>query len=484
MEHIKYLLGNFGDNTWLIWEGLRIKTLAYKDSYLGLYGMENQNPISEPLVIYPFLFFSKFINAIDLWNIFVITFLFLNLFFSFLYFKKIIDSKYLAIISSLVFISNSYFSIHSRDHLTLLCVFILPIFLLLNKFDSYRSLVYKYLFLTTSSFISNYLTIFLIFLNFLDAVISYFSDRNNYKKINLIFALVFVISSSIFIKTLFPQLSKNIDNFLIYSFKPWHLITQSPRSLINISDFEKIYPQNIWFQYFDAEHSVSYFGFTILIIFVIQFIRKKIIFNKNFYLLILLLLFSLPPYIVVKGIYIYLPSYIIYELFPAFRIISRMNIFSFFFLIVVILESFKKENLNDKKYLITILAALAILELFVPLKVSVIKDNKVYNYIRENYKSEKNLIFYPGETPNSKIVDMIYYRIKLINPQNYISGDFNSEEFTKNLSCNNLQKYNLYPEDTLILSTIKYNNILDIKLKPVSEDEEEKLILYEIECEK
>jgi len=439
MEPIKYLLGNFGDNTWLIWEGLRIKTLAYKDSYLGLYGMENQNPISEPLVIYPFLFFSKFINAIDLWNIFVITFLFLNLFFSFLYFKKIIDSKYLAIISSLVFISNSYFSIHSRDHLTLLCVFILPIFLLLNKFDSYRSLVYKYLFLTTSSFISNYLTIFLIFLNFLDAVISYFSDRNNYKKINLIFALVFVISSSIFIKTLFPQLSKNIDNFLIYSFKPWHLITQSPRSLINISDFEKIYPQNIWFQYFDAEHSVSYFGFTILIIFVIQFIRKKIIFN---------------------------------------------NIFSFFFLIVVILESFKKENLNDKKYLITILAALAILELFVPLKVSVIKDNKVYNYIRENYKSEKNLVFYPGETPNSKIVDMIYYKVKLINPQNYISGDFNSEEFTKNLSCNNLQKYNLYPEDTLILSTIKYNNILDIKLKPVSEDEEEKLILYEIECEK
>jgi hypothetical protein len=484
MEHIKYLLGNFGDNTWLLWEGLRIKYLFYDESLFGLYGVSGSNPVSEPIPIYLFLFFSKFINAIDLWNIFVITFLFLNLFFSFLYFRKIIDSKFIAFISSLVFISNSYFSIHSRDHLTLLCVFILPIFLLLNKLDSYRSLLYKYLFLAISSFISNYLTVFLIFLNFLDAIISYFSERNNYKKINLIFATVIVISSSIFIKTLFPQLSKNIDNFLIYSFKPWHLITQSPRALINISDFENLYPQNIWFQYFDAEHSVSYFGFTILIIFLIQLIRRNIIFNKNFYLLILLLLFSLPPYVVVKGIYIYLPSYIMYELFPAFRIISRMNIFSFFFLIVVILESFKKENLNDKKYLITILAALAILELFVPLKVSVTKDNKVYSYIRENYKTEKNLIFYPGETPNSKIIDMIHYRAKLINPQNYISGDFNSEEFTKNLDCKNLQKYNLYPKDVLILSTIKYNNILDIKLKQVSEDETEKLILYEIECEK
>lgn len=484
MESPKLLLGNIGDNTWLLWEGLRNKFQAYDNTFFGLKGISDYNPTSEPIIIYPFLFLSKFINAIDLWNIFIILFLFLNILFSYLYFNKIINSKFLAVISSIVFVSNSYFSLHSRDHLTLMCVFILPIFLLLNKIDSNRNIFYKYLFLFISAFISNYLTTFLILLNFIDSLITYISNKNKLSKTNLLVAALSIIVSSTFVRYFFPQLSKNIDNFLIFSFKPWHLITQSPRAFINITDFEKYYPSTIWFQYFDAEHSVSYFGFIILTIFFIQLIRKKFTLSKNMLLLIFLLIFSLPPFIVIKGTYFYLPSYIFYELFPAFRIIARLNIFTFFFLISVILESLKDEVITIKKKVIFLIVGIvAALEISVPFKISTIKDNRAFEYLRNSSNPEKQIIFYPSEPSNKYLVEMNYFKTKVINPLNYESGNFNAKEFTKNLSCTELDKYKINPSNAYIMSSMEYDSIQDIKLSKVSEDIKENIYLYEIKCQ-
>jgi len=484
MEPLKYLLGNIGDNTWLLWEGLRIRYSFYNDSYVGIYGISGNNPISEPLVIYPFLFLSRFFNAIDLWNIFVIVFLILNFILTYIYFKKIINSKVITSVATITFLANSYFSMHSRDHLTLLCVFILPVFLILNKLDSLKNVIFKFIFLTFSAFISNYLTIFLIFVNFIDSLISFVKQKNKITKVNLILSSVYILAVATFIKYLFPMLSKNIDNFLIFSFKPWHLITQSPRAFINISDFEKYYPTTIWFQYFDAEHSVSYFGFTILLIFFIQLVRKKYTLSRNMLMLIFLLIFSLPPYIVVKGIYFYLPSYIFYELFPAFRIIARINIFTFFFLIAVILESIKNEVITNKKKVIYLfIGIIAALEIFVPFKVSTIKDNIVFEYLRNSNNPEKQIIFYPSEPSNEYLVEMNYFKSKVINPLNYESGNFNSKEFTKNLSCTELDKYKINPSNVYIMSSMEYGSIQDIKLSKVSEDNKENIYLYEIKCE-
>ncbi len=72
MESPKLLLGNIGDNTWLLWEGLRNKFQVYDNTFFGLNGISDYNLTSEPIIIYPFLFLSKFINAIDLWNVFII----------------------------------------------------------------------------------------------------------------------------------------------------------------------------------------------------------------------------------------------------------------------------------------------------------------------------------------------------------------------------------------------------------------------------
>ncbi len=476
-----YLLGNFGDNSWLLWEGLKNKYGLYSNQDLGLYGYVSNSLITEPFIYLPFLYLSYFINPIFLWNLFVILFIFLSFYFSYLFFKKT-NSRFDSTLLSLIWISNSYFSFHSREHLSLLAGFLFPIYLLINSENSKKYLYLKYLFLIVSLGISNYIGVFLIFINSVYSIFLYIKNKDKHFLFNLIISMVLCIGLSISLKLYFSDIQRNIDNFKIFSFKPWHFFMQPERAFFNVYDLNKYLSNsnNILFTYFEAEHSTSFFGFTILILFFIV-IFKKLKFNFDYlFLLITTLIITLPPVVTIKSIDIYTPSYLFFLLFDQFRVTSRFNIFSFLLILILISYYFKILKNNFKNNLIKILISLTIfVEIFVPYKISYLETNQeIYKYIREKTPSNSQIIIYPYNYSNLVFKDMIYFQRKVINPYGYESkeNNFSAKNFTQNISCNEIVKnkinlnnlFLLKFEDTASLDSLNNNYEKIIEEKEVS----------------
>lgn len=481
MQSLKYLLGNFGDNSWLLWEGLRLKYNSYNSTYYGLYGFENTDTNLEPLIYKPFLFLAKYINALDLWNIYIVLFLLLSIYFAFKYLYSEKKNIFLAILFSIIWVSNSYFSIHSRDHLSLLAIFLYPIYMNLITELSYKKLFYKYSLIATSLLVSAYIGVFLLFGNIFWSIYNFIKKRNTTTNLDLFLSISVPLFISYFLKVTFSASAREIDNFLIFSSKPWNFIIQSQRALFNISDFEKYLPKNnIFFTYFDNEHSVTYFSLILITIFIYQTIKGKIKFTKNLYFLIFLIGISFPPYIAIKGINIYLPSYLFYELFPQLRVLSRINIFSFLIFLKIIYDSISFENLSkSKKYLVYFILILSILDLQTNYKVSKIQNNNVYEFLKNQTDIKSQVIFYPYDIADESIKNMIYFQRKVINPSGYEVNNFNSKEFTKNLSCEEIKKYPIGTENLFLIEKVGFDILTNDKKYILSNNE---LQLFEVTC--
>jgi len=483
-----YLLGNFGDNSWLLWEGLRRKYDLYTSSDLGLFGYSNNSLITEPLTYYPFLFLSNYINAILLWNIFIILFTGASFYFSYKLIKKN-SHKFDSILLSLIWISNSYFSFHSREHLSLMAGFLFPIYLLLEERHKKPALIFKYLFLIIALGISNYIGVFLIFINSSYSVYKYFKERNRLNLFNLAAGVSFCLSLSAGLKYQFPNIERNIDNFLIFSFKPWHLLIQPERALVNLYNTENYlnFKNNILFTYFENEHSTSFFGFIILILLGLALWRKYKDNFDNLFLLASTLIISLPPIVTIKNLNIYTPSYIFYFLFDQFRVTSRFNIFSFLIVLLIISSLFKDLGQNIKiKIVKVLLTILIILEIFVPFKITnTNSDTEIYKYLRESTTRDSQIIVYPYEVTNLAFKDMIFIQRKIINPAGYtsIENNFSAKEFTQNLSCSNIKNYQLN-SNNLYLLYLKSSEQLNIDKNNLNKImEENQNILYKINCQ-
>jgi hypothetical protein len=483
-----YLLGNFGDNSWLLWEGLRRKYNLYTNNDLGLFGYSNNSLITEPLTYYPFLFLSNFINAILLWNIFIILFTGASFYFSYKLIKKN-NHTFDAILLSLIWISNSYFSFHSREHLSLMAGFLFPIYLLLEDRNKKPALIFKYLFLIISLGISNYIGVFLIFINSIYSIYKYFKEKNKINLINLTAGLSLCLSLSAGLKYLFPSIERNLDNFLIFSFKPWHLFIQPKRALVNLYNTENYlnFKNNILFTYFENEHSASFFGFIILILLGLALWRKYKDNFDNLFLLLSTLIITLPPVVTIKNLNIYTPSYIFYFLFDQFRVTSRFNIFSFLLILLIISSLFKDLGQNIKiKIIKLLLTILIILEIFVPFKITYTNsDTSIYKYLRENTTRDSQIIVYPYEKTNTTFKDMIFIQRKIINPAGYTSleNNFSAKEFTQNLSCTNIRSYTININNLYLINfdTTEKIDLEKDNLEKVLE--ENKITLSKINCQ-
>ena len=483
-----YLLGNFGDNSWLLWEGLRSKYQLYTSSDLGLFGYINNSLITEPLTYYPFLFLSKYINAILLWNIFIILFTGASFYFSYKLIKKN-NHKFDAILLSLIWISNSYFSFHSREHLSLMAGFLFPIYLLLEDRNKKPALIFKYLFLIISLGISNYIGVFLIFINSIYSIYKYIKERSKLNLLNLTAGLSLCLSLSAVLKYLFPNIERNIDNFLIFSFKPWHLFIQPERALVNLYNTENYlnFKNNILFTYFENEHSASFFGFIILILLGLALWRKYKDNFDNLFLLASTLIISLPPIVTIKNITIYTPSYIFYLMFNQFRVTSRFSIFSFLLILLIISSLFKDLGQNIKiKIIKLLLTVLIIIEIFVPFKITnTNSDSGIYKYLRENTTRDSQIIVFPYDKANIAFKDMVFIQRKIINPAGYtsIENNFSAKDFTQNLSCNNIKSYPINADNLYLINfdTTEKMNIESNNLEKIMD--ENKNTLYKINCQ-
>ena len=92
-------------------------------------------------------------------------------------------------------------------------------------------------------------------LSFLTLLTIKTKSKNLYLETDI--SIIFTILVSFAIKFSFPTAQRNIDNFLIFSAKPWDFFIQPSKSLINYTEFQSVLPKNnIYFNYFENEHSV------------------------------------------------------------------------------------------------------------------------------------------------------------------------------------------------------------------------------------
>jgi len=489
MQDFCCLIGNFGDNSWLLWEGIRLKYGLYTTDYFGIYGynLNYFKNLTEPLLYLPFIFFSKYINVYFVWNFYIILFLFLSGLFSYIYLKKL-TTKFNAALLSVLWLASPYFSIQSRDHLSLLAAFLYPIFLIINRPTTFKQLFFKYMFLVILPFISIYISVFIIFLNFFINSFDLFFNRKKVIIIDFTLSILLIFSLSISFKTFFPDQSRNIDNFLIFSYKPWHSLDKPNNSLINsIDPFENFQIKgNILFNYFEFEHATGYFGVIFLILTSFSLVKYyKILDKRVVFILFISIITSLPPLVTIKGIDIYLPSYLFYLLFDQFRVLSRINIFSFFLMIVIIIPLLDSKYFRSKITILTLIT-LMILEIFFPFKISEIKplDTNFYKKILENTSSESYIIVYPYDNDINFYKEMQFLPRKIFNPDNYrYNSDlkFSSEDFTKNLTCDEIAKYSSKSDLYLLQVKSKSKELpKDIKLKQI--EDTSNLALFKIEC--
>ncbi|MBU2566315.1 hypothetical protein KKG46_02015 [Patescibacteria group bacterium] len=254
-------------------------------------------------------------------------------------------------------------------------------------------------------------------------------------------------------------LSRPFEDFIVFSSRPWYYLLPSvdnpffgglsEQFLNRLSSGENYLTQN----YFKAEHSASYLGWvnTILaLVGIFSLFRSKrstfVSYRALLITIIMLILLTMPPVFVLRNVTFYSPSYILFEIFPMFRVLARAGILILFLTLIFtgygyyalanLLKSKKIKSLVIRSVLVT-LAVFSVSEFFIPLKVTHIgTPPEVYSYIGATDFLKSPVVIYPYNKANEALFWMPTYKQPLINPKSYENKPtgFVSENFTNLLN--------------------------------------------------
>ncbi len=284
-------------------------------------------------------------------------------------------------------------------------------------------------------------------------------------------------------------LNRPFEDFVIFSSRPWYYVLPSvdnpffgqvaQKSLDLLSSTNNYLAQN----YFKAEHSASFLGWATIFLAFIGFIGCKVrgcgVFamgtkpantkdsehtvivkdhpilktphplpRAQFPIALLLtilglIILTMPPSIVLNGVEIYTPSYLLFKAFPMFRVLSRMGIVIMLYTLVFsgygykILSDFmlkKKVNLIATRSILALLALLSVAQLFVPPKIThVATPPKVYGHLGQTDPFKSPIVVYPYSKTNEALFWLTAHQKALINPRFYSNKEtaFDSETFTE-----------------------------------------------------
>ncbi|OGC57921.1 hypothetical protein A3H26_00635 [candidate division WWE3 bacterium RIFCSPLOWO2_12_FULL_36_10] len=397
------------------------------------------------------------------YNILLLVALTLNLLFSYLYFKKFRFGFFYSIFYSF----SSYTWIH-LTHLALMQIWLFPLFLiLLEKFKTNTLTIIKMaLFITLALLISNYLGFFILMVFFFDCISEKLTTVyvKKYIQVILLSALFTIFAILPFIKLnyfstyndrVIKQRSSNqMEDFLIFSSKPWHFFLPSTKNPIygNSVHSLRLYLENVRFilifdQYFDREHNASFFGFSFLL--TLAFLISSLIYKHKStkivskYLIVsaLILLFMMPPYILIRGIKFYTPGYVMYTIFPMFRSLSRLSIVLLLYLLTIFgtILDYNYVLFSDRirkltKLFIPIIFIFTLFEVFVPQSVRKMDiPPNIYTYIGNNTQRIEKIAVYPYNKTNEAVFWIPVYKRELVNPRGYEFSNYSSETFTKSI---------------------------------------------------
>lgn len=381
----------------------------------------------------------------------------------------------------LVFSFSSYFWIHLGIHNVLSQIWMFPMFLVIlqkveKKFDLKKSVLFG-IFIVILALISNYNTylILVFYTVYMGASVFLrkFQKSRDILKIYLVSIGVFAVG---IVFVLFPYVKLNYfsgikgsnivirdyavrpyEDFFSFSSRPWYFVLPPVKNPI-FGDFSKNTLAKIesrgYFladDYFAGEHQGNYFGATFLIITIISAVyvlkngaKKE---KQRIYLFglvaFLLFLFTLPPFFTISGLKIYTPGWFLYKFFPMFRVTARLSIVILLSLLMVFghsMEFIFKNTKKDKKLIMPFMILLLVVtlaETFIPFKVQKLdKAPQVYTYLKLQTPPGTKFAVYPLSLADEALFWLPEHERLLVNPRWYKTHDFDSAEYTKNLSKN------------------------------------------------
>ncbi len=497
-----YLFGYIEDNVFLV-----TKNVVWIDGRNIRYGMAaiyRMHPIFSAV----YFFLLKHLHPLVLYNSLTILTLLLVSFLSFTIFRRYFG-KYISLLLSAAFVMSPYFYYHSRNHLELiqLWIFLIPLLILLkastsihyvilgcilgigtliNSYLGFFTIIFIVIFLlskflsleTKKSFILNFVkSLFLVFIPFL-LVVTIFAYP--VLKANFINRLSLVDSSEID-STLIVE--RNLENFFYFTTRPWYYVLPSVDNPFFGGVTQKVldWMEHDWgyfltLNYFKSEHSVSFMGWAgiLLSLLGIGYIKKHPDLKNRKEIIMLCIpalffvLISLPPYFTVSGLKIYTPSYLMWLLFPMFRVLSRTGIFILFSLLILrgfgfiaIIEFLKEKFVSVKNknmgnvvviVVLVLLTLFNLAEFYIPFRFTDLHTTpKVYTYIKEHLPKDSIIALYPYSKTSDAVYWFQYLDPILINPLYKKRGDFNSAIFTKELPTSaGIQKAKEYGVDYVV----------------------------------
>ncbi|MDD5606855.1 MAG: hypothetical protein PHN37_03285 [Candidatus Pacebacteria bacterium] len=406
---------------------------------------------------------------------FVLFTLFLNLYFSYKFFKAY---KY-GWVYTLLFSFSTFSWVHMGIHLSLSQLWLIPLFLIyLRKIteeaSSAKNILQLGIVIAFSVSISNYIGFFnLLYLSFF-VFLSFIRYRDI--KFIWVYLKVLFISLSLTAFFLFPffsatyidssdrhqnlagtnyTLKRPYEDFFYFSSRPWYFFTPPVKNPW-IGGFGKTMVDKIsstgyflGLNYFAGEHSANYFGVVFLVTTVVLsfysfFVKKFPVEEKRRIILLwltnlIIVSFMMPPFLTLSGLKIYTPGYLVYLLFPMFRVTARLSVFLLFNLLFILsyiishLHEIYPKKRKFIRYFVVLLVAVTLFETYIPIKIQKhSQPPEVYSFIGESY-SKVNLIVYPYNESKKAFFWINVHDSYLINVRDFADDSFESEKFTKEL---------------------------------------------------
>lgn len=451
---------------------------------------------NQPFIFIPAFLLAQILNPVLAYNLIVLGGTALSFFFALRFFRKLFG-RFIAVLLATIFLFSPFLAYQSRAHFDLLQFW--PVIWFLDTLffsKSQHKAVFLGLLLTLITGISNYLGYFTLLFSGL-YVIASFLTKPSFRATSWVSIIrpattvivVFALSSSFFIAPYIksnyfsPQvrteasadakaINRPFEDFVTFSSRPWYYLLPSmdnpffgelsQKFLDRISSGENYLTQN----YFKAEHSASYLGWVNIALALVGIASLRgrrpkqseialasprdsgVSINYPALLLTIvgLITLTMPPATTINGVTLYTPSYLLFKIFPMFRVLARAGVLILFltsiftgygYCALVNLLIDKKIKPWVMRSFLAILALLSIAEFFIPLKITHVgTPPKVYAYIKATDPLKSPIVVYPYNKTNEALFWMNVYQQPLINPRGYSNKDtgFVSEDFTNLLT--------------------------------------------------
>lgn len=479
-----YIYGFIEDNAGLFAFPRLIDGLAGCTDFVGYpTGMcQNLWQNNQPFIFIPAFLLAKLMQPALAYNLIVLGGLGLNFVFALRFFKHLFG-RFIGLLLAITFVFSPYLAYQGRSHLDLIQVWpVIWFFHILLFSKSRNKAIYLGLLLTLITGFSNYLgyftglaTALYLFFGFLTTKEKRATLKTALPKVAkagtvfLLTALVFMlpyIKSNYFAPKIRMEdatdvraVNRPFEDFVIFSSRPWYYVlpsvdnpffgqmTQKSLNLLNRTN--NYLTQN----YFKAEHSASFLGWATVVLalggilsLLLAGSSTKTDSQLNYpalgFTVVGLTILTMPPSVVLNGIEIYAPSYILFKVFPMFRVLARMGII--IMLLTLIFSGYSYKALSDfmlkkgfglttARAVLTILTLASVAQLFVPPKITHVGTlPKIYSYLGQMDPFKSPIVVYPYSKTNEALFWLTTHQKALINPRFYSNKEtsFDSETFT------------------------------------------------------